>query len=126
MLLLVRTIVEAPDAGWASAETIAAFAARRRRCWRAFVAIERRVAQPARAARDPALGAAACGRTSAAMALFGAYVGFQFVGTLYLQTLLGWSRARDRAGVPARPALLVAFGVAAHRRRWSTASAPRG
>ena len=26
-----------------------------------------------------------------AMALFGAYVGFQFVATLYLQKTLGWS-----------------------------------
>ena len=44
----------------------------------------------------------------AGMALFGAYFGFQFVGTLYLQGMLGWSPVETAlAFLPA--GLLVAF-----------------
>jgi predicted MFS family arabinose efflux permease len=44
-----------------------------------------------------------------AMALFGAYIGFQFVMTLYLQTMNGWSAIETAlAFLPA--GLLVAFG----------------
>ena len=46
----------------------------------------------------------------AGMALFGAYFGFQFVGTLYLQGLLGWSPVETAlAFLPA--GLLVAVGA---------------
>ena len=48
------------------------------------------------------------------MALFGAYVGFQFVMTLYLQAMNGWSAVETAlAFLPA--GLLVAFGSTAHR-----------
>ena len=44
------------------------------------------------------------------MALFGAYFGFQFVGTLYLQGMLGWSPVETAlAFLPA--GLLVAVGA---------------
>ena len=45
-----------------------------------------------------------------AMALFGAYVGFQFVATLYLQSTLGWS-ALETALAFLPGGLLVAFGA---------------
>ena len=45
-----------------------------------------------------------------AMALFGAYVGFQFVATLYLQNTLGWS-ALETALAFLPGGLLVAFGA---------------
>ncbi len=54
MLLLVRTIVEAPDAGWTAPETITAFVLSGA-LLAAFVAIERRTPQPL-------LGSACCDR----------------------------------------------------------------
>jgi MFS family permease len=89
MLLLVRTIVEAPDQGWASAQTIAAFALSAI-LLSLFVAIERR--SPAPLVRLGILRSSSLVRANLGMmTMFGAYVGFQFVMTLYLQTLNGWS-----------------------------------
>ena len=74
-----------------------------------FVTIERRSAAAARAARHPALGPLVRANLGAA-ALFGSYFGFQFVGTLYLQTMNGWSAIETAlAFLPA--GLLVAFGA---------------
>jgi MFS family permease len=107
MLLLVRTIVEAPDQGWASAQTIAAFAASAI-LLTLFVAIERRSASPL--IRLGILRSAPLVRANLGMAtMFGAYVAFQFVMTLYLQTLNGWSAIQTAlAFLPA--GLLVAVG----------------
>src|SRR3954447_3850797 len=89
MLLLVRTIVEAPDQGWASAQTIGAFALSAI-LLSVFVAIERR--SPAPLVRLGILRSSSLVRANLGMmTMFGAYVGFQFVMTLYLQTLNGWS-----------------------------------
>jgi EmrB/QacA subfamily drug resistance transporter len=89
MLLLVRTIVEAPDQGWASAQTIGAFALSAI-LLSLFVAIERR--SPAPLVRLGILRSSSLVRANLGMmTMFGAYVGFQFVMTLYLQTLNGWS-----------------------------------
>ena len=89
MLLLVRTIVEAPNAGWGAPETIAAFLLAAG-LLAAFVAVERRAPQPL--VRLGIFRSAPLVRANlGAMCLFGAYVGFQFVATLYLQTTLGWS-----------------------------------
>jgi MFS family permease len=108
MLLLVRTVVTAPDSGWASAETIGAFAVVVA-LLAAFVAIERRSPHPLvrlGILRNGPLVRANLG----AMALFGSYVGFQFVGTLYMQSLLGWSALQTAlAFLPA--GLIVAFGA---------------
>jgi predicted MFS family arabinose efflux permease len=108
MLLLVRTVVRAPDVGWGSADTLVAFAiAAALLC--AFVTIELRAPQPLvrlGILRAPSLRRANLG----AMAVFGAYVGFQFVATLYMQTLLGWSAlGMAFAFLPA--GLIVAFGA---------------
>jgi MFS family permease len=89
MLLLVRTIVDAPDQGWASAQTIGAFALSAI-LLSLFVAIERR--SPAPLVRLGILRSSSLVRANLGMmTMFGAYVGFQFVMTLYLQTLNGWS-----------------------------------
>jgi MFS family permease len=89
MLLLVRTIVEAPDQGWTSAQTVGAFALSAV-LLSLFVAIERRSAAPL--VRLGILRSSSLVRANLGMmTMFGAYVGFQFVMTLYLQTLNGWS-----------------------------------
>jgi MFS family permease len=108
MLLLVRTIVQAPDAGWAASETIAAFSIAVA-LLAAFVTIERRTAQPLLRLgllRSGPLVRANLGAAS----VFGAYIAFQFIGTLYLQATLGWSALETAlAFLPA--GLLVAFGA---------------
>src|SRR3954468_14357487 len=108
MLLLVRTIVEAPNTGWGEPETLAGFVLAIG-LLAAFVAVERRVAQPL--VRLGIFRSAALVRTNlGAMCLFGAYVGFQFVATLYLQKTLGWS-ALETALAFLPGGLLVAFGA---------------
>ena len=103
MLLLVRTIVEAPDQGWASAQTIGAFALSAI-LLSLFVAIERRSAAPL--VRLGILRSSSLVRANLGMmTMFGAYVGFQFVMTLYLQTLNGWSAIQTAlAFLPGGPA----------------------
>jgi EmrB/QacA subfamily drug resistance transporter len=89
MLVLVFTVVEAPDAGWASFRTLASFAATAA-ILAAFVAIERRKAVPLvrlGILRSRSLVQANLG----AMMLLGGWFGFQFIATLYMQQLRGWS-----------------------------------
>jgi MFS family permease len=107
MLLLVHTIVEAPDRGWGSAATVAAFALAAA-LLAAFAMIERRTQAPL--VRLGILRSGSLLRANAgAAALFGAYIGFQFVTTLYLQTMNGWSALETAlAFLPA--GLLVAVG----------------
>src|SRR3954466_359328 len=107
MLLLVHTIVDAPQHGWGSPETIVAFAISAALLG-AFVAIELR--SPAPLVRLGILRSGSLVRANlGAMAMFGSYIGFQFVMTLYLQTMNGWSPLETAlAFLPA--GLLVAFG----------------
>jgi EmrB/QacA subfamily drug resistance transporter len=89
MLLLVFTVVEAPDAGWGSARTLLSFAGVAA-VLTAFVAIEKRTAEPLvrlGILRSGTLVQANLG----AMMLVGGWFGFQFIATLYLQQLRGWS-----------------------------------
>ena len=89
MLLLVRTVVEAPASGWGDPLIVASFAAVVALLV-TFVTIEMRVPQPL--VRLGILRNGSLVRANLGMAaMFGAYVGFQFVGTLYLQTVHGWS-----------------------------------
>jgi EmrB/QacA subfamily drug resistance transporter len=89
MLLLVFTVVEAPRVGWASARTlvslvgvVAMFAA--------FIVQERRAVAPL--VRLGILRSGSLVRANlGAMSLFGGWVGFQFIATLYMQQLRGWS-----------------------------------
>jgi MFS family permease len=107
MLLLVRTVVRAPDVGWASTTTIVSFAAAAA-LLALFVAIEHRTRQPL--VRLGILRSGTLVRANlGGMAMFGGYAAFQFVVTLFLQTELGWSSLHTAlAFLPA--GLLVAFG----------------
>jgi EmrB/QacA subfamily drug resistance transporter len=107
MLLLVRTVVEAPEVGWSDPQIIGAFALVAA-LLAAFVTIESRAAQPL--VRLGILRSGPLVRANLGMALmFGGYVGFQFVGTLYLQTMHGWSPVETAlAFLPG--GLLVAIG----------------
>ena len=108
MLALVFAVSSAPDAGWTSAQTLVAFALAAV-LGAAFFAVELRVEHPLvrlGLLRSPVIA----GANVAAMATFGCYVGFQFIGTLYMQQLLGWSSLTTAlAFLPA--GLLVAFGA---------------
>jgi EmrB/QacA subfamily drug resistance transporter len=89
MLLLVYTLVEAPDEGWASARTLGSFALAGG-ILAAFVAIEKRTKSPL--VRLGILRSGALVRANlGAMALLGGWFGFQFMLTLYLQQTRGWS-----------------------------------
>jgi EmrB/QacA subfamily drug resistance transporter len=107
MLGLVYTIVEAPDVGWAAAQTLLSFAGVAM-LLTAFVLIEQRSAHPL--VRLGILKSAALRRANyGAMALLGSWFGFQFIGTLYMQNLRGWSPIEMAlAFLPA--GLIVAFG----------------
>jgi EmrB/QacA subfamily drug resistance transporter len=89
MLALVYTVVSAPDAGWGSARTILSFAGVAA-LLAAFVAIERRASAPL-----VRLGILRSGRLRranlGAMAVIGGWYGAQFIATLYMQQLRGWS-----------------------------------
>jgi MFS family permease len=89
MLLLVFTVVEAPDHGWSSARTLGGFALAAA-IMATFVAIEKRTAQPL--VRLGILRSGPLVRANlGAMALLGSWFGFQFMLTLYLQQTRGWS-----------------------------------
>jgi len=89
MLLLVFTVVEAPSVGWGTARTLVSFAGVAG-LFAAFVAIERRTAVPL--VRLGILRSSSLVRANlAAMTLIGSWFGFQFVATLYMQELRGWS-----------------------------------
>src|SRR3954470_13946803 len=107
MLLLVHTIVDAPQRGWGAPETVVAFAIAAALLG-AFVIIELRSRAPL--VRLGILRSGSLVRANlGAMAMFGSYIGFQFVMTLYLQAMNGWSPLETAlAFLPA--GLLVAFG----------------
>jgi EmrB/QacA subfamily drug resistance transporter len=107
MLGLVYTIVEAPDVGWGATQTLLSFAGVAM-LLTAFVLIEQRSANPL--VRLGILKSAALRRANyGAMALLGSWFGFQFIGTLYMQNLRGWSPIEMAlAFLPA--GLIVAFG----------------
>ena len=107
MLLLVRTVVEAPELGWGDPVVVGSFLVVLA-LMVAFIAIELRVPQPL--VRLGILRNGPLVRANLGMAaMFGAYVGFQFVGTLYLQTMHGWSPVETAlAFLPG--GALVAFG----------------
>ncbi|MFI7415061.1 MFS transporter [Streptomyces sp. NPDC049627] len=89
MLLLVFTVVQAPEVGWGSARTILSFAAVAV-LLTAFVAVERR--SPSPLIRLGVLRSGAQVRAQlGALTFVGSYIGFQFLVTLYMQQLLGWS-----------------------------------
>jgi MFS family permease len=89
MLLLVFTLVDAANAGWTSARTLASFAGAAV-LLAAFIVREQRTATPL--VRLGILRSSSLVRANlGAMTLFGGWVGFQFIATLYMQQLRGWS-----------------------------------
>jgi predicted dinucleotide-binding enzyme/sugar phosphate permease len=122
MLLLVFTVVEAPDVGWGSAQTLGSLLLTGV-ILAAFVANERRISSPL--VRLGILRSGSLIRANfGAMSLFGAWVAFQFIATLYMQQLRGWSALKTGLAIfpgglvvallaPRLVPLLVArFGVA--------------
>ncbi|WP_328540117.1 MFS transporter [Streptomyces sp. NBC_00344] len=89
MLLLVFTVVQAPGAGWASARTLLSFLGVAV-LLTAFVIVERRSPHPLIRLGVLRSGSQIRAQLGAA-AFFGSYVGFQFLVTQYMQSLLGWS-----------------------------------
>ncbi|WP_202869132.1 MFS transporter [Kribbella antibiotica] len=89
MLSLVYAVVGAESAGWVSFQTIGMFTLAAV-LLAAFVVIEQRSKHPL--VRLGILRSGSLRRANlAGLTVFGAYVAFQFIGTLYLQNLLGWS-----------------------------------
>jgi EmrB/QacA subfamily drug resistance transporter len=107
MLLLVFTLVEAPSVGWASARTLLSLVGVAG-LLAAFVARERSARQPL--VRLGIFRSSSIVRANlGAMSLFGSWVGFQFIVTLYLQQLLGWSALET--GLAIFPAGLLVLAV---------------
>ncbi|MBF6238092.1 MFS transporter [Nocardia otitidiscaviarum] len=89
MLLLVYTVVTAPEVGWASARTIGSFVLAAA-LFAGFIAVEKRVRYPL--VRLGILRKATLVRASLAIiAVGGSYFSWQFITTLYFQDTLGWS-----------------------------------
>jgi Major Facilitator Superfamily len=89
MLLLVYTLVEAPSVGWGSLRTIGLLALAVL-IIATFVVIEQHTANPL--VRLGILRSGALVRANVgAMTLIGAWFGTQFIVTLYLQQVRGWS-----------------------------------
>jgi EmrB/QacA subfamily drug resistance transporter len=89
MLLLVYTVVEAPEQGWASARTLGSFALTAA-ILGAFVLREQRTSAPL--IRLGIFHSQMLVRANfGAMMLAGGWFGFQFIATLYMQQLRGWS-----------------------------------
>lgn len=89
MLGLVYTLVSAPEKGWGSVATIAGFAISAA-VLATFALIENRVKHPL--IRFGILREGWVARANlSAIGLFGSYLSFQFILTMYLQSVLGWS-----------------------------------
>ena len=89
MLGLVYTLVSAPEKGWGSVATIAGFAISAA-VLATFAVIENRVKHPL--IRFGILREGWVARANlSAIGLFGSYLSFQFILTMYLQSVLGWS-----------------------------------
>lgn len=89
MLGLVFTVVQAPDSGWTSPFTIGGFVLSAA-VLALFGLIETRTRHPL--IRFGILREGWVARANlAAVALFGSYLSFQFIVTLFLQSVLGWA-----------------------------------
>jgi EmrB/QacA subfamily drug resistance transporter len=107
MLLLVYTVVEAPEVGWGEPRTLLQFVLAAA-LFAVFLLIESRSKHPLVRLGILRSGPLARANLGAAV-FFGGYIGFQFIAMLYLQSVLGWSPLETALGfLPA--ALIVAFG----------------
>jgi MFS family permease len=89
LLVLVYAVVEAPSRGWGDVSTIGLLALSAA-LMATFVAVERRHARPLLRLGILRSSSLVHANVSGAV-MFGGYVAFQFVATLYLQDSLGWS-----------------------------------
>jgi len=107
MLLAVYTVVSAPDRGWLDPLTVGSFVLAVA-LLAGFILTEQRVRHPL--VRLGILRIGTIVRANASIiALMGSYISFQFMMTIYLQDVLGWSPLRMAlALLPA--GLVVAFG----------------
>jgi len=96
LLTLVYTVVEAPERGWGSPATLGLFALSAA-LMAAFVVVEKRHPHPLVRLGILRSGSLVHANLSGA-ALFGSYVAFQFVATIYLQSSLGWSPIKMALG----------------------------
>nr|WP_281352330.1 MFS transporter [Phytoactinopolyspora alkaliphila] len=120
MLLLVYTVVSAPETGWTHPATVAPFALAVA-LLTAFILVERRVAHPL--VRLSILRAGSLVRANIAIiALFGSYLSFQFIVTLYLQNVLDWSPLKMALALLPAGVLVVLTAPHAGRMidRWGT------
>ncbi|WP_200799352.1 MFS transporter [Williamsia sterculiae] len=109
LLVLVYAVVSAPNAGWTSATTLILFAAAIALAI-AFVVVETRHRHPL--IRLGILRSVSVIHANvSAFVMFGAYVSFQFVVTLYLQDSLGWSPIAMALGFLPAGLLVVASAV---------------
>lgn len=89
MMLLVYSLVAAPESGWGSPSTIGLLSAAIV-ALALFVVLERRIAHPL--VRLGILRSGPVARANLALVtMMGTYLSFQFVLTLFLQSVLGWS-----------------------------------
>lgn len=107
MLLTVYTMVSAPTRGWAHPMTLGSFAVAAV-LLATFFFVEKKVAHPL--VRLGLLRVGTIVRANLAIiALFGSYLSFQFMMTIFLQSALGWSPLKmAMALLPA--GIIVAFG----------------
>ncbi|MFD4183970.1 MFS transporter [Rhodococcus sp. NPDC058514] len=89
MLLTVYTVVSAPARGWTDPLTLGSFALAAV-LLASFFLVERRVAHPLVRLGILKVGTIVRANLSI-MALFGSYLSFQFMVTIFLQSVLGWS-----------------------------------
>ncbi|WP_245813991.1 MFS transporter [Rhodococcus marinonascens] len=107
MLLTVYTVVSAPDRGWTDPLTLGSFALAAALLASFFFA-EKRAAHPL--VRLSILRVGSIMRANLAiMALFGSYLSFQFMMTIFLQSVLGWSPLKMALGL-LPTGVIVAFG----------------
>ena len=88
MLLLVYTLVEAPTAGWGSGRTLGSLAGVAA-ILAAFIAREQRTPSPL--IRLGIFRTSTLVRANLGAMALAAWIGFQFIATLYMQQLRGWS-----------------------------------
>jgi MFS family permease len=121
MLALVYSVVEAPSRGWLDGRTVGGLALSAA-LLAAFVVVESRSPQPLvrlGILRVRTLIAA----DLAAMLYFGSYLGFQFLATLYVQNVAGWSPIDTALAFLPSGMFLPIMGAQAERliRRFGTA-----
>jgi MFS family permease len=113
MLALVYSIVEAPTRGWSDIRTIGGLVLSAVLLV-VFVVVERRAAQPLvrlGILRTPTLWSA----DLAAVLWFGSYLGYQFLATLYVQAVAGWSPIAAALAFLPQGAFLPVLGGQAER-----------